>query len=163
MLPIPTSGFRSRRVRMVQLTNKRLVIKYPIIPLKCTLTNLGVSWALFDPERGPDSNTVQKHLFLLHFIRYFFAHNPESDLHLWVNILASFYPEHPLKVRPKSVSSTLYYGILVTFIGAPFVNRRYTKGVPFISVANPGEEPRGARASPLYLRVWMGGWTSPYI
>ena len=62
---------------MVQLTNKRLIIKYPIIPLKCTLTNLCVSWALFDPERRPDSNTVQKHLFLLHFIRYFFAHNPK--------------------------------------------------------------------------------------
>ena len=67
---------------------------------------------------------------------------------LWVNILASFYPEHPLKVRPKSVSCTLYYGILVTFMGAPFVNRRYTKGVHLYLWQIQG----GARgASPLFL------------
>ena len=45
---------------MVQLTNKRLVIKYPIIPLKYTLTNLGATWALFDSKRRPDSQHSAK-------------------------------------------------------------------------------------------------------
>ena len=103
-----------------------------------------MSWALFDPERGPDSNTVQKHLFLLHFIRYFFAHNPKVIYILWVNILASFYPEHPLKVRPKSVSSTLYYGILVTFMGAPFVIEGIQRGYIYIR----GKSRGGAQGGP---------------